>query len=265
MTTTAAEARARAARYPDALLERHLKDLKFGEVTRALRALSAGYVEKREEGGLARALDGRGKRAAFALYYGALHFLATDALVRELGLGFSGSGRPLILDLGCGTGVCSAAWALGSADPVSVVAVDRSSFALHEARWTYQTLRIKAETRRSITETLDEIRRPDGVVVGWTLNEMDDENRDRLAARLAPWVAKGSRLLVIEPVSKRVSPWWDEWVERFPKGLCSVIEKKLRLELPAKIALLARSAGLGTEAMTVRALVAAGQTSGRPE
>ena len=71
------------------LTERHLRDLKFGEVSRALRALSADYVEKRESGGLARALDGRGKRAAFALYYGATHFLAAQALVREFALAFS--------------------------------------------------------------------------------------------------------------------------------------------------------------------------------
>ncbi len=248
----------RAARYMDALLDRHLKDLKFGEVTRALRALSAGYVEKREEGGLARALDGRGKRAAFGLYYGGTHFLTAQALVRELDLGFAGAGRPTVLDLGCGTGVCGAAWALLSADPTAVIGADRSSFALHEARWTYQTLRVKGETSRSITETLDCIRRPEGIVIGWTLNELDDAKRNLIAERILPWVVKGSRLLVIEPVSKRVAPWWDEWTKRFPAERCSVFEKKLRLDLPPKIALLARSAGLGTDATVVRVLAMTG-------
>ena len=248
----------KAERYLNALLDRHLQDLKFSEVTRSLRAVSAGYVEKREEGGLARALDGRGKRAAFALYYGATHFLAALALVRELDLGFAGSSGRTILDVGCGTGVCGAAWALGSAAPTSVIGADRSSFALHEARWTYGFLRVKGETRRSITETLDSIKRPDGIVIGWTLNELDDEKREVILAKLLPWVAKGSRLLVIEPVSKRVAPWWDAWVGRFPPDRCSTVEKKLRLALPAKIALLARSAGLSTDAMVVRVLVAAG-------
>jgi hypothetical protein len=255
----------RIARYLEALLDRHFKDLKFGEVTRALRALSAAYVEKRDQGGLARALDGRGKRAAFALYYGASHLLATQALVRELGLGFEGSGRPTILDLGCGTGVCSTAWALCSADPTSVVAADRSSFALHEARWTYRMLGIQAETHRSIMETLETIRRPDGIVIGWTLNELDDERRDRIAARILPWVARGSRLLVIEPVSRSVAPWWEVWVKRFPPGRCTVLEKKLRLSLPPKIALLARSAGLSTDATVVRVLVAAALQPDRGE
>ncbi|MBP6702134.1 MAG: methyltransferase [Vicinamibacteria bacterium] len=248
---------ARTARYLDALLERHLKDLKFGEVTRALRALSAGYVEKREEGGLARALDGRGKRAAFALYYGATHFLAAQALIRDLDLGFA-SGKSTILDLGCGTGVCGAAWALDSDGSTLVVGADRSSFALHEARWTYQTLRIKGETSRSITETLESIRRPEGVVIGWTLNELDDEKRDVIAAKILPWVARGTRLLVVEPISKRVTPWWDAWAGRFPASQCSVMEKRLRLALPQKVALLARSAGLGTDETALRILVARG-------
>lgn len=247
----------RTGRYIEALLDRHLRDLKFSEVARALRALSAGYVEKREEGGLARALDGRGKRAAFALYYGATHFLAALALVRELDLGFKGGGRSTILDLGCGTGACGAAWALESEGSPQVIGADRSSFALHEARWTYQTLRIKAETSRSMSETLESIRRPDGVVIGWTLNELDDAKRELIAGRVRPWIAKGTRLLVIEPVSKRVAPWWDEWAKRFLEGQVTVLEKKLRLSLPPKIALLARSAGLSTDAMVARVLVSA--------
>jgi hypothetical protein len=98
------------------------------------------------------------------------------------------------------------------------------------------------------------MKRPDGVVIGWTLNELDDEKRDLIAAKLLPWVARGSRLLVIEPVSKRVAPWWDAWVARFPPARCSVLEKKLRLALPPRVALLARSAGLGAEATVVRVL-----------
>ena len=106
--------------------------------------------------------------------------------------------------------------------------------------------------------TLEAIRRPEGIVIGWTLNELDDAKRALVAERLAHWVAKGSRLLVIEPVSKRVTPWWDEWVQKLPSAHCSVFEKRLRLDLPPKIALLARSAGLGAEGTVVRVLAARG-------
>ena len=63
---------------------------------------------------------------------------------------------------------------------------------------------------------------------------------------------------MIEPVSKRVAPWWEEWAGRFPKERCSVLERRLRLDLPPKVALLARSAGLGADATVVRVLVAKG-------
>ena len=66
-------------RFPDwiaALEARHLANLRVPEVTRALRALSSAYVERRRRpasSGGARpnvlgALDSAGKRAAFALF-----------------------------------------------------------------------------------------------------------------------------------------------------------------------------------------------------
>src|SRR5688572_32237948 len=84
-----------------ALEERHLSDLRFQEVTRALRALSARYVSRRG-GDVQRSLDTRGKRAAFALYYAPLHFLATDLVVRALGA--QTPAPRSIIDIGCGTG-----------------------------------------------------------------------------------------------------------------------------------------------------------------
>src|SRR5687767_7849064 len=62
---------------------RHLTDLRLAEVTRALRALSSAYVERRETA-VRGALDSAGKRAAFALFYGPLHFLVTNLIVRAL-------------------------------------------------------------------------------------------------------------------------------------------------------------------------------------
>ena len=62
--------------------ERHLADLTFSQVSSGLRALSSTYVERRHRLGEGAALDGAGKRAAFALFYAPLHFL----LVRSIGI-----------------------------------------------------------------------------------------------------------------------------------------------------------------------------------
>jgi hypothetical protein len=56
-----------------ALEQRHLADLTMSEVARALRALSSCYVERRAKLAEGGALSSKGKRAAFALFYGPQH------------------------------------------------------------------------------------------------------------------------------------------------------------------------------------------------
>ena len=94
--------------FHSALEARHLSELTFKEVRHALQALSSLYVERRERMADGAALDGAGKRAAFALYYGPMHFLLVREIVRALAL----RAPRRILDLGCGTGTAGAAWAL---------------------------------------------------------------------------------------------------------------------------------------------------------
>jgi len=85
-----------------ALEARHLADLRLPEVTRALRALSSSYVERRRHIARGAPLDSRGKRAAFALFYAPLHWLIVDRIVTALAA--TDPPPSAILDLGCGTG-----------------------------------------------------------------------------------------------------------------------------------------------------------------
>src|ERR1051325_9342599 len=87
----------------------HLADLTFSEVSRALRALSSTYVERRQNLASGAALSGAGKRAAFALFYGPLHHLLIAHIVANLPDATANVGT--LLDLGCGTGASGAAWA----------------------------------------------------------------------------------------------------------------------------------------------------------
>src|SRR5437870_7871753 len=68
----------------DALEKRHLADLRLPEVTRALRALSSAYVERRHKVSRVGALDSAGKRAAFALFYEPLHFLVGGHVIESI-------------------------------------------------------------------------------------------------------------------------------------------------------------------------------------
>src|SRR3954469_4502199 len=71
-------------RWLSGLERRHLPDLTFQEVSRSLRALSATYVERRDTIHEGAALTGAGKRAAFALFYGPLHYLLIREIVRAI-------------------------------------------------------------------------------------------------------------------------------------------------------------------------------------
>ena len=105
-----------------ALEQRHLADLTFSEVARALRALSATYVERRDRLARKPAFDSAGKRAAYALYYSPLHFLTVSELLRAMG--FHQQPVRHLVDLGCGAGAAGAAWAMLAPSMPEVTAID---------------------------------------------------------------------------------------------------------------------------------------------
>ena len=133
-------------RWIAALEAKHFAELTFPEVSRALRALSSTYVERRQKLAQGAALSGAGKRAAFALFYGPLHYL----LVRHIAANLPGVTRsaPTLLDLGCGTGASGAAWARACAQPPRVIGIDRHPWALAEAADTYRSFGIAATVRQ---------------------------------------------------------------------------------------------------------------------
>ena len=119
------------ARWLAALEATHFAQLTFPEVSRALRALSSTYVERREKLAEGAALSGAGKRAAFALFYGPLHYLLVTHIVQALPE--ATENIPSLLDLGCGTGASGAAWAAACAKRPRVTGIDRHPWALGEA------------------------------------------------------------------------------------------------------------------------------------
>ena len=148
------------------------------------------------------ALDGAGKRAAFALYYGPMHFL----LVREIVRGLSLHAPRRILDLGCGTGTAGAAWALEGGSRARVEGVDRNGWAVTEARWTYARLGLDGRATRADAAATPLPKPPAGILAAFTVNELADEARRPLLARLVAAAKEGSTVLVVEPISRRVTP-----------------------------------------------------------
>jgi SAM-dependent methyltransferase len=251
------------AEWMDALEARHLANLRVPEVTRALRALSSAYVERRRQPVAASssrahrprvigALDSAGKRAAFALFYAPLHFIAVSEVIRTRG---AGTPAPTsILDLGCGTGAAGAAWALASQPAPSVIGIDRHPWAIDEARWTYERLGIRGRARQGDVARAPAVRRGDGVVAAYVLNELPDEARGRIEKRLLDTASQGGRVLILEPIARGVAPWWDDLAARFEAHGGRSDEWRLPMELPPLLQKFDRAAGLNHRELTFRSL-----------
>ena len=235
-----------------ALEARHLADLRPAEVSRALRALSSAYVERRDRLARGAALDGAGKRAAFAMFYGPLHFLVVRAIVRALGA--ASAPVDLVADLGCGTGVAGAAWALACAPHARVHGIERHPWAADEARWTCATLGLDADIRCGDLARVRVPARASAIVAAYTANELQDDARAALLREVVAAHARGARVLIVEPIAKSAVPWWPRWVEACRAGGGREDEWRFPAELPGITARLGRAAGLDHRELTARSL-----------
>jgi SAM-dependent methyltransferase len=244
------------------LEQRHFADLTFSEVTRALRALSSTYVERRERLAHHSAFDSAGKRAAYALYYGPLHFLTVSLILDAL----TAAVRPArhILDLGCGGGAAGAAWASRLAPPAQVTGVDSHPWALTEAAATYRVFGLRADTRRGHAARIAVPRTADAVVAGWVLNELDEASRAAVKALLLEAARAGKQVLVVEPIATRASPWWGDWVRDFLSIGGRADEWRFAVELPDLLERFDRAAGLRHDRLKARSLFAGGRVSDDP-
>jgi hypothetical protein len=235
-----------------ALDERHLADLTPAEVARALRALSSCYVERRgrlERGG---ALDGAGKRAAFALFYAPVHFLVTREIVGRLPNAREHVER--LIDLGCGTGAAGAAWAIETPG-ARVAGFDRHPWAATEANWTYRQLEIDGRaTRTDMARVALRADRGAGILAAYAINELPDEARRVMLRRLVDAHRSGARVLVIEPIARSMARWWTSWQDAFGVEGGRADDWRFHVELPPRQRALARAAGLDPRELTARSL-----------
>ncbi len=248
-------------RWLNALEARHLSDLSFAEVSRSLRALSATYVERRDRLGEGAALSGAGKRAAFALFYGPLHFLLVREIVRAIPgaanedtLKTEASEARTLVDLGCGTGAAGAAWADTCDARPRIVAVDRHPWALAEAAHTYRAFGLHARTVRGDAARVRLPKSPAMILAAFTVNELSEPSRNALLPRLLDRAASGDRVLVVEPLARSAVPWWNGWERAFVSAGGRADEWRFDVALPQLVAKLDRAAGLNHRPLTGRSL-----------
>jgi hypothetical protein len=235
-----------------ALEARHLAALSFSEVRRALQALSSLYVERRDRLRRGAALQGAGKRAAFALFYGSLHFLLVREIVHALGAARPAPRR--IVDLGCGIGAAGAAWALACRPHPTLLGVDGNAWAVEETRWTYRSLGLAGEARRGDLRVQRMGGAGEAVLVAFTANELGDEDRARLLAALGSVHERGAVVLVVEPLARRGFRWWDGWSEALRRRGGREDTWRFRPALPERLRLLDRAAGMDHQEIVGRSL-----------
>lgn len=234
-----------------ALEARHLPHLTFQEVSRSLRALSSVYVDRRRQLAGGAALSGRGKRAAFALFYGPLHFLLVRHIVETLGLPCR-SGT--LVDLGCGTGASGAAWATAfSEQRPLVLGIDRHPWALEETAHTYRAFGLRA--RQKVDDAARAVIPPgSAVLAAFFVNELDAASRSALLPRLCAHAERGAPVLLVEPVARAVAPWWTTWRTAFEALGGRSDEWRIRRALPPLVEKLDHAAGLDHRELTARSL-----------
>jgi hypothetical protein len=253
---------ARVAQWLARLEARHLANLRVPEVTRALRALSSAYVERRHKVASGSTLDSAGKRAAFALYYGPLHFIAASHALKQQDWIVSARIAPArtvparIVDLGCGTGVVGAACSLACAGAPTVVGLDRHPWAVDETRRTYRDLDLSGQARLSDLARLPATTEGDIIAAGYLLNELPETHRRRAEDYLLRAAAGGAHVLVIEPLARGVAPWWDATAARFAAVGGRAQEWRLTPAVPDIVATLGKAAGLSYRELRFRTLVA---------
>jgi len=238
-------------RWVQALEQRHLRSLNFSEVRRGVQALSSLYVSRRQRLDRNSALDGAGKRAAFAMFFGPLHFLLVREMVRALKARVPA--EMSLIDVGCGTGVAGAAWALEVSPEPKVLGVDRNSWVLHECKRTYQQLGLEGKVKAA---DINSLRLPPrtAVIAAFMVNELDAAVRARFRADLLSAAREGAPVLVIEPIARRLTSWWDEWARAWKAVGGRNDEWRFAVQLPERLALMDKAAGLDHRELTGRSL-----------
>jgi SAM-dependent methyltransferase len=230
--------------------------------------LSSAYVERRQRLADGAALAGAGKRAAFALFYGPLHYLLIREIVGVLpgaiaeDAGGDGRRERTLVDLGCGTGAAGAAWAAADRTPPPIIGIDRHPWALAEAAETYRDFGFAAKPRQGDIAAIQLPKPPASLLAAFTVNELADDARGRLLQRLLARAKDGDRVLIVEPVAGFVAPWWTNWRQAFEAVGGRADEWRFRVELPAIVAKLDRAAGLNHRELKGRSLWLPGPKSG---
>ena len=86
------------------------------------------------------------------------------------------------------------------------------------------------------------------------MNETSEDVRSTLLRRYLQGGANGVRILIVEPIAHRVTPWWRNWRRAFEDAGGRAYEWRFEADVPESVRRLGRAAGLDTRELTARSL-----------
>jgi hypothetical protein len=141
------------------------------------------------------------------------------------------------------------------------VGIDLHPWAVSEARWTYHHFGFRGLVRRAHVLRFPTPRQGDAVIASYVLNELSEDTRAALERNLLTGAQRGARILVLEPIARAITPWWDQTARRFVEAGGRTDEWRLPAELPSSLRMLGRAAGLRLRELTMRSLYCSGSLS----
>jgi ubiquinone/menaquinone biosynthesis C-methylase UbiE len=195
-------------------------------------------------------MDSAGKRAAFALFYGPLHAMCISQVVTHLRARIPEH----LLDIGCGTGAAGAGWALSADTAPRISGIDRNRWAVDEARWTYRTLGVDGNARVADLKRLPVVQKNGGILAAYVLNELPDAGREAVTNQMLDAADRGTGILIVEPIARSITPWWDQAVKRFTPVGGRADEWRFAVTLPSLLVKFDRAAGLRHHELTCRTI-----------
>ena len=91
-------------------------------------------------------------------------------------------------------------------------------------------------------------------MAAYVLNELPEDARGRVEEYLLAAAVNGTRVLIVEPIARRVTPWWDVFATRLIGAGGRADEWRFAVELPAMVRLFDKAAGLNHRELTARSL-----------
>ena len=92
------------------------------------------------------------------------------------------------------------------------------------------------------------------ILAAYSVNELPDPVRAALLPRLVEAHQQGTRILIVEPIARRLATWWTGWEKAFTAAGGTSGEWRFAVPLPERQHQLGRAAELDPRELTARSL-----------